>query len=197
MTRCSGVCASTTVMVAAPSVHSARKKVIRKITGRISRIVRVLPFVVLLFMASSSRAAISACPSLLVLSLLPCFVSSPAGWRGARRRSWSCRLQEASAAVLGFWLMASPPSTRSGPPTGGLAGVPERWPCSNRLSEIFLPSLLPCFLTSLLYGRRPCLCCAVAVATGDGSSVSSPEGASVLFELALFWNAERITSEAK
>ena len=97
-------------------------------------------------MVSSSRIAILACPnslSSLVLSLLHCFIASllplfpPAGWRGARR--WFASRSspnESSAAVLVLWLMAAPPATRSGPPAGGLAGVPERRPCSNRLPEI-------------------------------------------------------------
>ena len=126
----------------------------RKITGRIWRIVLVVPCVVFPFMASSCRTAISACPKLLALSLLRCFLaslllSSPAGWRGARRRIESCRWRkESSAAVLVFLLMASPPATRSGPPTGVLTGVPERRPCSYRLSEILPGAKAPFSLSA-------------------------------------------------
>src|SRR5215831_9916044 len=151
-------------MVLAPSVQSAKQKVIRKITGRIRQSLLPTLFVSFPFMTSSCCSAIKACRTLRSFSLLSCFLAAlplfpPAGWRGARRRS-DCHLRLASAAVLVFWLMASPPATRSGPPTGVLTGVPERRPCSNRPSEI-------------RYGRLPGLRCAAAVATGGGSSGSS------------------------
>ena len=89
-------------------------------------------------MTPSRRTASCACPNSRNLSLLPCFLTSlllfpPAGWRGARRRFVSGLLQiDSSAAVLVFLLMAAPPATRSGPPAGVLAGVPEGRPCSYR-----------------------------------------------------------------
>src|SRR5258708_19097911 len=143
----------------APRVHIARKNVILKITGRIAGNVPAVPETAFLFMAPRRRTTICACPNSLARSLPLCFhtpllLSSPAGWRGARRWFRSCPLRkESSAAVLVFLLMAAPPATRSGPPAGALASVPERRPCSYRLSEI------------LHYGRLFPLRCAAAVAT--------------------------------
>src|SRR5258705_1901708 len=151
----------------APSVHIARQNAILKITGRITRNVPAVPETAFLFLAPSRRTTICACPKALALSLPLCFhtsllLSSPAGWRGARRWFRSCPLRkESSAAVLVFLLMAAPPATRSGPPAGVLAGVPERRPCSYRLSEI------------LNYGRFFPFRCATAVATGAGFLESS------------------------
>ena len=129
-------------MVIAPRVHIARQNAIRKITGRITRNFSPAPRTTFPSMVSSRRTTICAYPNPPTLSLLRCFLSSlllssPAGWRGARRRVVSCPLQnDSNAAGLVFLLMTAPPATRSGPPAGVLAGVPRRRPCSYRLLEI-------------------------------------------------------------